>query len=105
MQPSADLGMCRTWLICLLTATLYTSKFSIATSQLGYLLREEKRLIVRFHFLKLLPERCHVSLISVSRAYHRPSAQEILNASSMNENEKNSNEWMDACPYEKLCVA
>ena len=44
-------------------------------------------------------------LMSVSRAYHGPSAQEILNASSMNENEKTSSEWIDACPYEELCVA
>lgn len=66
---------------------LLTSKFSVAISQLGYFLREKKkRLIVHFHFLKLLQESCHVLFISVSRAYHRPSAQEILNASSMNEN-------------------
>lgn len=84
MQPPADLGileLCVFWL----PPSTYLQILSCHKSAGVFPEREKKRLIVHFHFLKLLQESCQVLFISVSRAYHRPSAQKILNASSMNE--------------------
>lgn len=87
MQPPADLGILDLSVFWLPPST-YLQILSCHKSAGIFPERKKKGLIVHFYFLKLLQESCRVLFISVSRAYHRPSAWEILNASSMNKNIK-----------------